>query len=683
MKFPGWPFCALLFCSTMAYPQDQQDTVKNLKEVIIQAYSLEKPLSEVSASVGYIDTGDLTRFSEINILPAVNTIPGVRMEERSPGSYRFSIRGSLLRSPFGVRNVKVYWNGLPLTDGGGNTYLNLLDVNAIGSMEVIKGPAGSLYGAGTGGVVLLSSPFVKKFKFDFSQTFGSFGLSRSQISTDFAGKNHNLSVHWAHQKYDGYREQSSLRRNFLDINFKFKLGEKDYLSTVVFQSYLGYDTPGGLTKIQYDTLPTQARPASGFTRGAVEQHANVFNITRFIGLNYDHEWNQKWTSKLGLFGSKSDFDNPTIRNVEERDEQNLGLRLENKLVIEKNDRQSTITFGAEYQNFQSPIDVFDNNQGLKGAVQTKDDLGSDLFFVFGQADFEFTFDFYVTIGASLNMLNYDYVHLEPLPGIRQQRQFSPILCPRIAMLKKVNESFSFYGNVSRGYSPPSLAEVRPSTNNYNGSLNSEEGVNAELGARGTIRNITFDVSTYLFSLNETIVIQRTPDGADYFINAGKTSQQGLEALVSWNPIQEANGFISYFKIWNSYTYNHYRFKEYVPDGNDYSDNKLTGVPPTVNTTGIDVKFKRLVYFNITANYVDHIPLNDANTDYASEYFLLGGRMGFKIPIKSENVLEFFGGVDNALDKKYSLGNDLNAIGGRYYNAAPGINFYGGVKITVL
>ena len=39
----------------------------------------------------------------------IMAIPGVRMEERTPGSYRLSIRGSLLRSPFGIRNVKVYF----------------------------------------------------------------------------------------------------------------------------------------------------------------------------------------------------------------------------------------------------------------------------------------------------------------------------------------------------------------------------------------------------------------------------------------------------------------------------------------------------------------------------------------------------------------------------------------------
>jgi iron complex outermembrane receptor protein len=48
------------------------------------------------------------------------------MEERSPGSYRLNIRGSSLRSPFGVRNVKIYYNNIPFTDPGGNTYLNSL-----------------------------------------------------------------------------------------------------------------------------------------------------------------------------------------------------------------------------------------------------------------------------------------------------------------------------------------------------------------------------------------------------------------------------------------------------------------------------------------------------------------------------------------------------------------------------
>jgi iron complex outermembrane receptor protein len=62
-----------------------------------------------------------------------------------------------LRSPFGVRNVKVYFDEIPFTDAVGNTYLNQLSFYNFNSIEVIKGPGGSLYGAGTGGVILIHS----------------------------------------------------------------------------------------------------------------------------------------------------------------------------------------------------------------------------------------------------------------------------------------------------------------------------------------------------------------------------------------------------------------------------------------------------------------------------------------------------------------------------------------------
>src|SRR5690606_14059371 len=133
------------------------DTSLLLSRVVIRAYQHERVLLEVPASVSLITSSDFERFNNAALLPVINTVPGVRMEERSPGSYRLSIRGSTLRSPFGLRNVKVYWNGLPFTDPGGNTYINLLDFGSLQAAEIIKGPGGSLYGAGTGGVLLMQS----------------------------------------------------------------------------------------------------------------------------------------------------------------------------------------------------------------------------------------------------------------------------------------------------------------------------------------------------------------------------------------------------------------------------------------------------------------------------------------------------------------------------------------------
>ena len=111
--------CLVSVASAIAQDPAAIDSTKILNEVVIQAYAYKRPAEEVPAAVAVVSQKDFERFSNSTLLPTANTIPGVRMEERSPGSYRFSIRGSLLRSPFGVRNVKVYWNGLPFTDGGG------------------------------------------------------------------------------------------------------------------------------------------------------------------------------------------------------------------------------------------------------------------------------------------------------------------------------------------------------------------------------------------------------------------------------------------------------------------------------------------------------------------------------------------------------------------------------------
>jgi iron complex outermembrane receptor protein len=51
------------------------------------------------------------------------------------------------------------------------------------------------------------------------------------------------------------------------------------------------------------------------------------------------------------------------------------------------------------------------------------------------------------------------------------------------------------------------------------------------------------------------------------------------------------------------------------------------------------------------------------------------------PLKVKRAAELFIGADNLLDEKYSLGNDLNAFGGRYYNASPPRNYYIGLKAS--
>lgn len=674
----------LILCfaaATLQLQAQQKDTVK-LEPVLVQAYATGKPIIEVPAAIGYLSQANLTRFSNTSILPAVNTIPGVRMEERSPGSYRFSIRGSLLRSPFGVRNVKVYWKGLPLTDGGGNTYLNLLDFNSIGSIEIIKGPGGSLYGAGTGGVVLLKSPAVKYTGFEASGLMGSFGLGRFNISGQLHTAKVNARINYSRQSYDGYRDQTAMRRDAFNTDITFQLNSKSALSTTLFYTDLMYETPGGLTQAQYEANPKQSRPAGGPNRGAAEQKAAAFNKTPYLGVMYEHDFNDKWSTRIGLFGSHSDFNNPTIRNWEHRDETNIGGRAESQYVFGEHTRKTKVTLGGEYQYFKSPIKVYGNSYGVLDTLQTSDKLTSRQMFLFAQAEIHLPLNFFLTLGGSVNFLQYDFNRSYP-SLVSDGRSFDPVFSPRAALLNKITPELSLYASISQGFSPPSLAELYPSRQIFDKSIQAEQGDNYEFGIKGAInRVLNFDIAVYRFKLNNTLVVRRDatiPGDPEYFVNAGNTTQKGIEAMVSWQIIKENNGFVSDATLWNNYAMNHYRFNQFVQNIDDFSGNKLTGVPPTVNTSGLDLTIKQKIVFNATGAYVDQIPLNDANTVFASEYFLLGARLAYTISVAGSHQIEIFAGVDNALDKKYSLGNDLNAVGGRYFNAAAPRNYFGGLR----
>ncbi|MBL7873161.1 MAG: TonB-dependent receptor plug domain-containing protein [Cyclobacteriaceae bacterium] len=675
-------FGSLLFLTHHLIGQAKVDSVKVLEEVTVRAYEADRPLLQVPASVGLIVQSDLARFSNTSLVSAVNTLPGVRMEERSPGSYRFSIRGSSLRSPFGVRNVKVYWNNLPMTDPGGNTYLNQLDANSINQIEIIKGPGSSLYGAGTGGVLLLQSAQPKnETRLRGSWLGGSYGLQGYQLAFNQGKENSSHSVSYQHQQANGYREQTRMVRDQLNSTFSFSLSDKEKLETTIFYTDLFYQTPGGLNETEFNTNPRQARPAAGTQPGAVSQQASVSLRSFYAGVSHQYQFSKNLHNRTGVYGNFVQFENPSIRNYERRLEQNMGARSVTDFTFDLGGWQSKLYGGGEFMRGYSPVKNYQNLQGNPGLLQGDDEIRTLQYSVFGLS--EFSKDAWIiTAGLSANWVDYQLLRLSTLPVVPEEVSYNPVLTPRFAVLRKLNDAFSLHANASWGFSPPTLAEVRPSNGVFNTDLKSEKGMQIELGVRGYFINRKFfvDAALYHFALDETIVVRRDNTGADYFVNAGATNQNGAEVLLNWNPTSLPSAF-SAFKIWTGVTLNNYQFKDYEKDNVSFSGNDLTGVPKHVYTGGLDLVLRKGIYWHVTLNYTSSLPLNDANTAFANSYTLLGSRLGYKTSSKKLPI-DIFAGADNLLDETYSLGNDLNAAGGRYFNAAARRNYYVGIQFNL-
>lgn len=678
-------FCLIIF-SIQSFAQADKKIIQNdssLKEVIVTAFNSNVKWKVAPASISIVSSKELAYYAPTSFVPIINNIPGVRMEERSPGSYRLSVRGSLLRSPFGVRNVKVYWNEIPLSDATGNSYVNLLDLQSIDQIEIAKGPSSSNYGAGIGGVFLLkhSLSFTDTIQhhFNIRATIGSFGLNQQQIDWVASNKKFSSSLQINHLQSDGYRQQSALMKSSIVWQTAIKT-LKGSFKTILFYTDLNYGTPGGITLDQMQTNPQLARQKAGIFPGAVEQKTTVFNKTLFAGVQYQHQLNEQSMLKSFVSISATNFENPFITNYEQRYETNINIGMQHVHSLFKSNRNIQWINGFELLLNESRIDNYINKGGVKLNIISKDFIYSRQGFLFSQIKMSITPKLIVTAGFSVNNQLYDYKRLSNLETTFTTRKIDAPFVPRVAISYELNNNINLYGIVAQGFSSPSLAEVRPSDGNFYPFLEAEKGLNIEAGIKGTLFNkkLIIDFALYRFKLNNAIVRRNDAAGAEYFVNAGSTLQQGVELLLKYTIIKNKTNFINQIQLNGSFSYQPYQFIDYKQGSMDYSNNALTGVPKTIAVIGLFVNAKNGIYLNTTLNATEKIPLNDGNTVFANAYQLLQMKLGKKMNWK-EHQLDVFIGGDNLLNQLYSLGNDINAAGARYYNPAPVRNWYGGIR----
>lgn len=662
---------------------DSSDT-QPLREVVVKAYEQNRKLTEVGAPVSIVGKASLTRFGNNSILPALNTNPGVRMEERSPGSYRLNIRGSSLRSPFGVRDIKIYWNEIPLTDPGGNTYLNELGFYNFQSIEIIKGTAGSLYGAGIGGAVLINSlPSVWQKGFNVDYSTGSYQTQGLNLNLRWGEEDHRNIFSYSHQTSDGYRQQTQMRRDIGSWETQLKVNSRQTIHAYILYSDLYYQTPGALTLTEYNKDPRMARPAAGTQPSAIQAHAAIFQKNFTAGFSSEYHLNEHWRNTTAVYGAYTDFVNPGIRVYEVRQEPHFGGRTVFQYKTVRGGSTFQFNAGAEAQRGFFETRDYANHLGVQDTLQTDDRLGNWQYLLFAQGDWKLPGGWTLTAGASFNKTTVQITRVSVSPAVTHRIGFDNKIAPRIAVLKKIFPEVSLYASASRGFSTPTVQELEKTNGVIGPTLQPEDGIDYEIGTRGSLLHgrLFFDINAFFFHLSNTIVQRIDTIGVGYSINAGSTDQHGLETFVSYQLADRTTGSFTSVRLWVSHTWHDFHYRNFTQDTTNFSGKRLPSVPPQTVVSGLDVILRAGLYANVTYTYADKIALNDANSAFAGSYNLLGGRLGFRRMLSPKWKLDVFGGIDNAFNTRYSLGNDINAAAGRYYNAAPGTNWFGGAGLN--
>ncbi|NJC24529.1 TonB-dependent receptor domain-containing protein [Neolewinella antarctica] len=636
-----------------------------------------KNRDQLPAASLLIPREELRRYDRSSLLPGLNVMPGVRFEERATASYRIAIRGASLRAPFGVRNTQVYWNGIPYGEPGGDVPLNFLDASNIDRVEVLRGPSGGFYGPGTAGTILLNTDIdegavpiaigsAEKVGIGASLTGGSYGYLRGDLN--LTGKNADKQLRLGYQQIDGYRDHSDMNRFTAQYSQTLNPGRTTTKFHALYTD-LSYQLPGGLNADQYAENPRQARPGSADKNASINYHNLLLGLT-------DERYYGRWKFETALYTSGFYFDHPF--NFDYKRETNLaagGRIAARRLLTDELD----LTFGLENRRQLRFANNFENPDGTRpGDLNFSDEIISNEALLFSQLRYQpGAWD--VTLGLSSSRLAYDIDRTFSVNDDRGETNFvtDRPLSVRLAVGRSIGDLHYLYASRTDGFSPPTLDEFRTNEGSINTGLRPEVGTNYEIGYRISYRGFSANATAFHFRLQEAITTFSDERGTQLFRNAGKTTQNGLELLAQYATSFGRNKY--QLNLLGSYTYYDFTYDELRRGDSDFSGQTIPGAAPHTTNLQVVLRYDQRLEISVLHNYVDAIPLNDANDVFADAFHLVRVSVSYDF-----GKLTVFMSGANLLDQKMSFGNDLNPqFGGRYFQPAAGRTWQVGVTVLGL
>jgi iron complex outermembrane receptor protein len=666
----------------------------------------ERSTIAVPQSVDVVTRADLMRNEGLFLDDTLNLIPGVRFESRTPaGGQRITIRGYGNGTNFNGLGYKAYLDGIPLTDAEGTTILNDVDPSTLGRIEVIKGPASSLYGSGIGGVVKFFTlqPEPDTTKFTQETTAGTEGLIRTNTRVEHADSNSLVVANYGHQQSDGYRVNSEGDRDYALFTANYRPNGKQSLFVYAAYDHAFDHLPGEMSLTQF-----LARDSNYFDPNYLGNHAHIAIDGARAGLAHKYSFTPDLTNTTSIFATEYTLDQPSAAGLTDNSVVTAGGRTETTGRWQLPGVELDGTVGTELERTNAfkksyglgidPVTKVSNGVlgGIKGDLQVVSLVSNS----FLEATARLPLEIAATAGASLDFVRYsiqDRLANTANPTHANQSgtmQFDPVVTPRVALLKGFGPDFSVFGQISGGYTPPSSSSVViPALGTVNSGLKPERGILYELGSKGSF----FDGGLYFEAALFDMVVQDklTPqtlfdaNGAAYTIttNAGKQNDVGVELAAKAALLRSVDGPIKLVQVFGSYAFSSFHYDGFKSDNNnnaktvDYSGKAVVGVPPLVVSAGVDVVSHWGFYLNGTYQHVSHMPILYDNTQTAPAYGLLDAKVGYRNEFLRHLRLDLSVGSHNLTNSTYYTEVFLNASNnnngqGIYVNGPYNAQFYG-------
>ena len=604
---------------------------------------------------------------QYNLSEYLNYVPGVFIMNSNNYAQdeRISIRGFGSRANFGVRGIKIYVDGLPETFVDGQSQLDNINLEIINQIEVLRGVNSSLYGNSSGGIISIST--IDFFEKDFIKTnlsAGSFESLKINLTSGINLNKGKIIFHLNRSSSNGFRNNSK----FLNHNFNFKYlrkfdkGDFKIIANILDSPYA--KDPGGLTKGEVESNRKQARKRNvDFNSG---EKVNQFKIGLLLNNQIgDFKLRNKLFFNNRLFYGKLPYARGGIIDLK-KNFLGYNLNISKEKILKQN-------LGLEI-NIQNDERLrFFNINGNRGElVMNQDEKFNNFSTYYSNSLKAGKFTFNASLRFDNNTVKYDDFINNKNGSIKLN---STSLSSNINY--NINDSNEIYVNYSNGFETPTLNEFSSNISNtgFNENLDSSKYNNYEIGFSNfnSLSNLNYRIIYFKsYSKNEIVSYQLEdfPD-QNFYRNSGKTSRSGIESEINFKVNQK-------LKLNLISTIGNYKFVKYEVNGQDFSNNRIAGLPKNQHVFNLNYSLTKKINLILDFKMFGNMYADNANKTIINDYKKIDLTIFKDFNISNKNWNGFIS-INNLTNTKYFDNIRINALGSRYYEPAPGLNFMLGIR----
>ena len=691
-----------LSAHTSAHPSADPST---LADVVVTATRLEASSFEVPAAISTVPAEQLRSDAlGVNLADHVASVPGLLARNRNnyAQDQQVSIRGIGANSPFGIRGVRVYQDGIPATGPDGQGQVSQFNLDSAQRVEILRGPFSALYGNSSGGVIqIFTADGTAPGQVRTGIAYGSFDTFRAGVNASGAMDDLDYNVAFTHFSVDGYRDHSSARNESFNGKIGYSINDANHLTFIAnVVSRPDAQDPLGLTAVQFAADPDQtAAVATLFnTRKSLQQQQGglVYDLdisdsqsVRVLGY-YGHRTVEQFlsipvatqtpaTSAGAVVDLDRDFGGMDARWSWQGTLAGRPLRW---VVGASYDRQNELRRG--YNNFVGPT------LGVKGALRRDENNISYNLDEYTQGSWDFAPLWSLTAGVRHSEVTFDSQDhfVMGVNGDDSGEITYSATSPVAGLVFKARPWLHLYASYGQGFQTPlgsELAYRADGSSGLNLALRPARSDNGELGAKLKISdNLSAEATVFQSLTRNEIVVNTNIGGRSTYQNSGDTRRRGAEAALAYR-------FAEAWQLQFAYTYVDATYRDAyatcvaapcaAPSTLVAAGNRLPGVPR--NNVYANVSWGADLGWHVGANgqYVSAVPVNDLNTVFAPAYAVVGLNGGYGVDLKTVRLSAFVR-LNNLLDRRY-VGSVIVGDGnGRFFEPAPGFNVLAGVNVTM-